>query len=111
MEKIDFERLLDPYREGGRTIGGQIEWLTRKHAMPQHCVDMAMIDVYRSHLSEVTDGNSLDQLLLKVTQDIYRKELADQMLRRISDLSRKIDGEWANLTMWQKIVAVLKGEA
>jgi hypothetical protein len=109
---MDFNKLLEPYTENGRTIGGQIKWLA-KNGIPQESIDYAISAVYgRISNGEVfAEGHDLDRELLKTGQEHHSMQLQQQMEKRIGEISNNLDVEWNKLTKWQKVLQVIQGKA
>jgi hypothetical protein len=109
---MDFDKLLEPYSENGRTIKGQVAWLIKK-GIPSHAIDYAMASVYKE--IEVgrtfSDGNELDQELLRVAREHHEQELQEQMVKRLASAQEALDTEWNKLTKWQKLKDVMVGRA
>jgi hypothetical protein len=104
---MDFDKLLEPYTENGRTISGQIKWLV-KNALPIASVDYAMSAVYkRIENGEVfKDGDALDQELRRVTKEHYETELVEGMKKRIGEVESNLDIEWNKLGRIRKTYEV-----
>lgn len=109
---MNFNTLIIPYNENGRTIGGQIKWLKGK-GIPDNIIDHVMTSVYK----EVEDGKKfdsgslLDQYLFKVAREAFDIELQEQLEKRISTIANTLDSDWNKLTKWQKIKQVISGKA
>jgi hypothetical protein len=76
---MNFKELLEPYKENGRTIEGQIKWLNSK-GIARNFIDQAILKVF-SELETGTkhsDGNALDHYLLQVAKDLQTAELEKQ---------------------------------
>ena len=109
---MDLNKLLEPYSEDGRTIGGQIKWLMGK-GIPQHCIDGAISKIYKEiDLGrKFLNGNELDRALLTEAKDAQNKELEDLLKQRITSIESNLDVEWNKLSKARKIWQVIKGEA
>ena len=109
---MDFEKLIYPYREKGRTIGLQIKWLTGK-AMPHDAIDYAMSKVYKEIELGRTfeDGTTLDHELLTVAKEYHLKELHEQMVTRLESIEQNLDAVWNTLGKARKIWEVIRGRA
>jgi len=97
---LNFEALIRPYIENGRTIEGQIKWLRRKGIHP-YAVEKAILDIYTGmQLGKVyQDGNELDQALLQRGIELVDEETA-LILQRLSQVSipgGRISKAWAAL--------------
>lgn len=103
---MDFSELIKPYSENGRTIGGQIKWLS-KNGFTQANIDYAMLEVYKRIESgeKFKDGDALDQELRKVAQSFHDKESEAQMRQRVEEL------EWNKLSKSKKLWQVITGKA
>lgn len=112
---MNFNELLKPYSEKGRTIGGQINWLAREFGLPQNSIDYAISNVYGRIKSGETfeNGKALDMELLKIAKEHYHNDLEKQFLKRIDEVKTNInieELEWKKLNFFQKIKLILKGE-
>jgi predicted alpha/beta-fold hydrolase len=109
---MDFNKLLEPYSENGRTLAGQIKWLA-KQGFPQASIDYAVSFVYKKLDlgGKFENGHELDQELRRVTKRHFESELETQMKKRIGELESNLDAEWNKLTKFQKIKEVLTGRA
>lgn len=118
---MDFNKLLEPYNEGGlRTFGGQIKWLQR-NGFSQDAIDYAITKVY-SRLEEgetFQDGNILDQTLRNIAQEFQKMNFEEAYQKRfdlyeacrkplISEtVVYKSDEKFSNLSKLEKIWAVI----
>lgn len=109
---MDFDSLLKPYDENGRTIKGQIKWLM-KNGLPQTSIDYAMSAVYKRLESGETfpNGHDLDNELKRVAQTHFETELEEGMKKRIAQLEGNLDMEWGKLSKTKKIWEVIRGRA
>ena len=109
---MDFNELIKPYTENGRTVGGQVKWLI-KNGLPITSVQFAMSKVYKEVESGLVfpSGHDLDQEILKVAREHHSLALEDQMKRHIDEISVTLDSDWNKLTKWQKIKQVMQGLA
>jgi hypothetical protein len=109
---MDFNKLIEPYSENGRTISGQIKWLL-KNGLPQDAIDYSMTVVYKNIESGhfFNDGHDLDQELLKVAKEHYAADLEESMKKRIGAISTQLDSDWNKLSKTQKIMQVITGKA
>jgi hypothetical protein len=109
---MDFDKLIEPYSENGRTLGLQIKWLI-KNGIPQSSIDYAVSSVYKRIENGETfkDGDALDQELRNVARKHHEDELSEQMKKRIGEISANLDVEWNKLTKWEKIKQVIQGLA
>lgn len=109
---MDFDKLLEPYKENGRTVSGQIKWLL-KNGIPHTSIDYAMSAVYKRIDSGATyeNGHELDRELLTTARDHYNTELVEGMTKRVGEIEANLDVEWNKLTKWQKIRQVIAGKA
>ena len=112
---MDLNKLLEPYIENGRTIGGQIKWL-EKNGLSQGSIDYAMSHIYSriNNGEKFKDGDALDQELRKVALEYAKKDAEGQMIKRFGEVKNNLDienVEWNKLSKWQKIKQVLQGEA
>lgn len=109
---MDFVKLLEPYSEGGlRTIGGQTKWLLKY--VPQHAIDYAISNVYKRMETGETfaDGDKLDKELLKVAREYEKKDIEDQLRKRIGEYESNLDVEWNKLSKPKKLWQVITGKA
>lgn len=112
---MDFEKLLEPYKENGRTIEKQIQWLTGK-LIPRNFIDQAVLRVFGDleNGTTFTDGNALDQFLLKVARDLYTEEVSKQAKELESFMTNfKQDAvkEYVKVqqgSVWKRLKAVVK---
>lgn len=86
-----FEELLEPYKENGRTIAGQITWLRIKKGFASNVVEQAIQETYieMDQGKTFTDGNELDQYILAKCKAIREEEMVasiERMQNRISSL-------------------------
>jgi len=109
---MDFDKLIEPYNENGRTLALQINWLL-KQGIPQPSVDYAISLVYKKLEDGVTfaDGNALDQELRRVAKEHYGADLETQMKKRIDEIGNNLDSEWNKLNKAKKLWEVLRGRA
>lgn len=109
---MDFEKLLEPYSENGRTIAAQYKWLTRK-GMPETAINYAMTAVYKRIESGETflNGDALDQTLLNVAKEYHDAEITARFKKHIGDIASTIDSDWNKLGKTKKIIEVLRGRA
>ena len=109
---MDFDTLIQPYSEDGRTASGQIKWLL-KNGYSIVSVDYAMSAVYkRMELGETfLDGDALDQELRRVAKEHHETDLVESMKKRISDVEQNLDTEWSALSKLAKIWQVMTGKA
>lgn len=68
---MDYKKLLEPYRENGRTLEGQVLWLKKK-GFDETVIMKAMENTYfqLSQGKQFEDGNSLDQYLLETARGV-----------------------------------------
>lgn len=109
---MDFDKLLEPYVENGRTVALQIKWLIKK-GIPQYAIDYAMTAVYkRLELGETfPDGNAFDQELYKVAKAQYETDLEEGMKKRLVEIETNLDAEWNRLSKAKKLWEVIRGRA
>lgn len=109
---MDFDKLLEPYGENGRTLHGQIQWLL-KNGIPHASIDYAVLAIYkRLECGEkFNSGHELDRELLAVAQKHYEVDLGEQLKKRIAQIAHSIDSEWNTLSKTQKIWEILRGRA
>jgi len=109
---MDFDKLLEPYVENGRTIALQIKWLTRK-GIPETAIDYAMTAVYKRIERGETfiNGDALDQTILNVAKDYHNKEIIERFTKHIGDIADTLDSDWNKLGKTKKIWEVLRGRA
>jgi hypothetical protein len=86
-----FEELLEPYKENGRTIAGQIAWLRTKKGFAPNIVEQAIQETYIEMDNGKTfiDGNELDQYILAKCKAIREEDYVssiERMQNRISSL-------------------------
>lgn len=92
---MDFTKLLEPYNENGRTLGGQIKWLIQKNGLPQSSVDYAVNNVYtRIQNGEVFEnGTALDHELRRVAIEYTNRDMGEQFIIRRTELRNEIKNE------------------
>lgn len=86
---MDFEKLLEPYSENGRTIEGQILWLQKK-GFSQVIIETATRAIYKRLESgeKFGNGHDLDRELFAVATDLAKEE--SKLL--VKSLDRFIEG-------------------
>jgi len=117
---MNFDKLIEPYKEDGRTVQGQIKWLQSK-GIPQDKIDQAILHVYdeieRGKIHE--HGHALDRYLLEVAQGFHHEEL-DAHAKRLENFFNAFKDRWreeleaqksppTRMTLWQRIKAVFTG--
>jgi hypothetical protein len=109
---MDFDKLIEPYSENGRTLGGQINWLLKK-GIPQTSIDYAVSSLYkRLDCGEIfKDGHELDTELLNIAKEHQLRDFSDRFKKTISEVENNLDLEWNKLSKVKKILAVLGGKA
>lgn len=98
---LNFEALIRPYMEDGRTIKGQIRWLRKKGITP-FVIERAVQDIYVGLQTGVTypTGHDLDQALLQraiVLMD-EETEIILQRLERVNIPGGRWSKAWKALT-------------
>jgi hypothetical protein len=108
---MDFDKLIEPYIENGRTVGGQIKWL-QKYAS-QDSIDYAMTSVYkRLEIGEkFEDGNALDQEIRRIALEHHAKDVEEKFKTKTNELQSSLDVEWNKLNKFQKLCQVITGKA
>jgi len=110
---MDFEKLIEPYKENGRTPAGQIKWLLSK-GIPQANVDQAMLYVYdeiqRGRTFE--SGHELDRYLLTKAQE-FQKADAEAQVQRLQEFFGKFKENWhremtRKKSRWERFLEVFK---
>lgn len=91
---LNFEALLKPYTENGRTIEGQIRWLRKKGITP-FVIERAVQDIYVGLQTGVTypSGYDLDQALLQKAIALMDEE-TEIILQRLERVNIP-GGRWA----------------
>lgn len=109
---MDFDKLLEPYQENGRTVKGQIVWLI-KNGLPHTSIDYAMSAVYKRIENGETfeNGSALDQELRNVAKAHFQIEAEQQVIKRINEVEAALDADWNRLGKMGKIWAVITGKA
>lgn len=82
---MDFETLLKPYSEDGRSVEGQIFWLSRKGLFSDDVINQAILNTYREIQEEgrtFDDGHHLDRYLYEKCWELSR----NKMKKRKDDL-------------------------
>ncbi len=112
---MDFTKLLEPYKEDGRTPQGQIKWLTSKQ-IPRDKIDQAILVVYDELERGKTfkDGHELDRYLLEVAQGLQKIGL-DEEVKRLETFFNTFKDKWQEELknaqksgVWQRVKAVFK---
>jgi len=112
---MDFKKLLEPYSENGRTIEGQIKWLTSKQILREY-IDLTILKVYNELESgkKFEDGHALDRYLFdiaKAIQDLHLSKQAKELENFMNAFKENWEKEFKNrtkLTFFQRIKAVFK---
>ena len=109
---MDFDKLIEPYKENDRTLALQIKWLL-KQGIPQSSIDYAISSVYKrlEDGESFADGNALDQELRRVAKDHYGADLETQLKKRIDEIGSNLDSAWNKLSKTKKIWEVFRGRA
>ncbi len=114
---MDYKKLLEPYSENGRTVEGQVTWLTKK-GIAKTYIDQAMIFVYDEvdRGKVYSNGHELDRALYDKAQELMKSdaEVNLKQLELFHDTLRKKWGEDLSklLTMvkktplWKKILTL-----
>jgi hypothetical protein len=104
---MDFDKLLEPYTENGRTIAAQLKWLVR-NGFPQSSIDYAISAVYKRLENGETfeNGHELDQELKRIAKIHYESDLEEQMKKRIGEVESNLDLEWNKLGRFRKTFEV-----
>lgn len=113
---MNFKELLEPYKEGGRTVEGQIKWLSGRHQIARNFIDQAVLQVFSELESGAThdDGNALDQYLLKVAKDLETVSLEKQAKELeifMTTFKQTAVEEYVKLqqgSVWKRLKAVFK---
>jgi hypothetical protein len=97
---LNFEALIRPYIENGRSLEGQVRWLRKKGIHP-HAVEQAIQEVYTGmQLGKVyQDGNDLDYALLHRGIELMDDE-TQLILQRIGQMKipgGRVKKAWAAL--------------
>src|SRR3972149_4043344 len=108
--KMDFKKLLEPYSENGRTVEGQIKWLTSKQILREY-IDLTILKVYNELESGKTfeDGHALDRYLFdtaKAIQDSHLSKQAKELENFMNAFKDNWEQEFKNrtkLTFFQRI--------
>ena len=99
---LNFEALIRPYSENGRTIEKQIRWLRKKGVAPL-VIERAVQDIYSGlHLgtTKYENGHDLDQALLQRSIELMddETELLLRRLERVNIPGGRWSKAWAALT-------------
>lgn len=86
-----FDELLEPYKENGRTVQGQMDWLRNKKGFAPNIVEQAIEEVYTELEQGRTfdNGHDLDQYLLEKAKEIRTEDFVasiERMQNRLSSL-------------------------
>ena len=112
---MDYNELIKPYSENGRTVAGQIVWL-RKQGFTDSEIEHALADTYLEVKNGKTfeNGHELDRYLLSVAQAVRLEEVdavRERMQRRLADLiDKKQEVDPPKETLWKKVKAVFTHE-
>ena len=107
-----FEELLEPYKENGRTIQAQMNWLRNRKGFPPNIVEQALQEVYMEmdKGKSFADGNELDQYLLAKAKEIREEDFTasiERMEKRLSSvIAKQPTGRWK--TAWLALSGKLK---
>lgn len=115
---MDYDKLLEPYYENGRTTEGQVRWLQKK-GFPDHIIEEAMSGLYLEldRGKHFVNGHALDRELLAKAEELKKFErrlLVDRSRERLIELEEHVAmqnqpyvdeqeprGFWSRL--WQKL--------
>jgi hypothetical protein len=114
---MDYKKLLEPYAENGRTVEGQVTWLTKK-GIAKTYIDQALIFVYDEveRGKVYPSGHDLDRALFTKSQELMKAdmevslkqlELFHETLRKKwgDDLS-KLVASVQKTPLWKKILTL-----
>ena len=110
---MDYEKLLEPYKEGGRTLTGQITWLVKK-GIPKAIIDQAMLYVYDEldRGAKFDNGHDLDRALYTKATELMKSE-AEDSLKKLQDFHQKLREKWGDdlskmkkTPLWLKILTL-----
>ena len=112
---MNFRDLLEPYKENGRTVEGQIRWLNSKF-IDRALIDKALLVVFGELEDGKThkDGNALDQYLLAKAHELQTAELEKQVLELqafMETFKKKTVSEYVNIqkgSILKRIKSVFK---
>ena len=97
---INFQELIKPYSENGRTVEGQITWL-RSKGFSSAVIESALQDIYVGLHQGVTypDGHELDVALLNHTHELANEEsrIIMQRLERVNLPGGRFKKAWRAL--------------
>jgi hypothetical protein len=96
---MDFDKLLEPYTENGRTIAAQLKWLVR-NGFPQSSIDYAISAVYK----RLENGETFE--MKRIAKIHYESDLEEQMKKRIGEVESNLDLEWNKLGRFRKTFEV-----
>lgn len=130
-KEIDFEKLLDPYREGGtpeqpvrRTMGTMLDYFLNKKKYPKDVVGAALLVVF-SELrvgrkfegdgSYASPGRQLVSYIRRTCDEILHKKQEEDFHYFAQDLQKALEGKprlssWFRRN-WQGIALVVLGAA
>lgn len=94
---MDFNELIKPYSDGGRTVDGQIVWL-RKKGLSDTVIEEAVRRVYQeiSNGRSFASGHDLDQELKRVGEELRGAEvelLKARIAAKVTEIKPKL-GFW-----------------
>ena len=107
-----FEELLEPYKENGRTIKAQMDWLRNRKGFAPNIIEQAIEEVYAEmdKGKAFENGHELDQYLLAKCKEIREEDFTASIQRmqdRLSSvISKQPTGRWK--TAWLALTGKLK---
>lgn len=116
---MEFNKLLEPYSEGGlRTVEGQIKWLQTKQ-IPKVYIDKAVLFVYDEldRGKRFPNGHELDQYLFKKAREFWDTEVSSSV-ETLEKFFQGMKEKWkedenrlkkANRSPLQKVVDMMRG--
>lgn len=91
---MNFETLIEPYKENGRTPQGQIKWLISK-GIERDKIDQAMLIVYDEieRGKALQNGHELDRYLLDIAQKLVKEDI-DESVKRLETFFNTFKDKW-----------------
>jgi len=113
---MDYEKLLEPYVENGRTVVGQASWLLKK-GIPKATVDQAMLYVYDEldRGKTYATGHELDRALFDKGMELLKEDVVIS-LKQLQDFHQKMRDKWGEdlsklipvkkTALWKRIITL-----
>ena len=104
---MNYEKLLEPYKENGRTAAGQVTWLLKK-GLPKESIDQAMIEIYDGleRGQNYSAGHELDRALFDRASELAKASAATS-LAQLEIFHQSLRDKWGDDLV--KIVEAARG--